>query len=286
MGDGRGEQEQKKIPIGKRVEDIIPTQMRGIDPVSHAHSLAKDIPQAIVKVEHLIVSPAPMQRMQLGDVDSMCRMINDRPDQVDAVFWCEEEISLVMSGGGMSVTFRPEWHPAVHMFFEREGRKRSSYDDSGATVWEGEYAPVQMNKTTLIRYLKTYAEYFPDDMIASIKETRVTERFDEKEISLDELDEDQVHREEELVRESNLPPEFTATMPLFEHFHTDLQFEARLVKEKDRYTGARKGNFKIQVRLLNGREAVRGVMLDVLERVPEDIPRYYGRYSLEVGKSR
>lgn len=241
--------------------------------------------RAPIEIQNLIVSAVPIRHMVLGDVDSLCRTLDDRRDQVEAVFWCEDEISLVMRGGGLTVTFRPEWHPATRMFFDRE-EKRTRYDEeSDILVWEGEFKPVLMNKTNMVKYLKKYAEYFNEDVIKSIKHTRVTESRKEAEISLDDMEEDSVRREEEFIRTTNLPPSFEATMPIFEHFHADLQFEATLTKKED-YSGKKVGNYLIQLRLVNGREAIASVMKDVMERVPEDLPTYYGRYRLDSGRKR
>ncbi len=266
-----------------------------IVPVTPAEILTNER-QTLIKVEHLIVSPTPMERLQLGDVDSLETFARNNRSLITGIMWDEEAISFIMSNNQV-VKFVPEWHAATRMFFAREGLRARR--DQGDHIWEGEYQPVVMNKTILVKYLKAHAEYFTDEVVKAVKATRVTESRVSSHISLSEVDEDNARTEEEYVKETNIPPILEATMPLLygpgggEYF-ADLRFEVSLVKDKD-YNDRPKGNWKIQLRLLNGREAVRGVMQVIVSKVdlshggiinsPATIPSYYGKYSLEIGKS-
>jgi hypothetical protein len=144
-------------------------------------------------------------------------------------------------------------------------------------VWEGEYSPVKFSKTDLLKFLRRYSTYFDPKIQDSIKNLRVSEKKSEQQISLSDDTDENYRSTEENVQESNLPSTFKAKMPLFDGITAELEFEARIMAATDRYGEEKKGPKQIRMRCLNAREAIRSAMKEVLDELPKDIPRFYGK---------
>jgi hypothetical protein len=194
-----------------------------------------------------------------------------------------------MNQGNDVISFTPEFHPCSEMFFNREekrGHMSLFGEDKGIRIWEGDYEPIQFNKSNLLKFLKKYAEYFEPSIEQAIKNLKVTEgRLETSEmLSLD--DDDNVRTVLEETKSANIPRTFKAIMPLFGDFKVELDFEACVTKKQDRYGNDEKGKNVIQLRVSNAREAIQQVMKEILSRFPEKIPKYYGRTDIHVDRSR
>jgi len=118
-----------------------------------------------VNIQQLIVAPLPRRRTHLGEVKDIVDVTERKKDKIDAIVWNEKNIQLVINDGTTEITFKPEFHPCTSIFFEREDKRNSRWDDdAGLRIWEGEYEPIQFSKSNLIKYLKKNAEYFEPEV--------------------------------------------------------------------------------------------------------------------------
>jgi hypothetical protein len=235
-------------------------------------------PAQTVKIRNLITTPTALRRVMLGDVEALDGWTKRYGDRVEALLWCEDEISLVVSDPDLEVRFVPEIHPATSVFIRRD--EKFSRDDD-MRIWEGDYAPVHFSKTNLLKYLKANAAYFDAAVQEAVRNLKVTQRNTQA-TELISLEDDESYRAvEEQVQDTNLPARFHATLPLFGDVTVELEFEARVVPARDRYGHETGGSKKaIEVRCVNAREGMRGAMRSVLAGLPPELPAYYGRMRL------
>lgn len=246
----------------------------------------KNTKSGLIEIKNLIVSSAPLRKVALGTVEGIVDITKRNEGNVNAIIWNEKGLTLLLAESNTEIAFIPEFHPSTEMLFHREEkRERLDFfgDSDGIRVWEGEYEPIQFTKSNLIKFLQKYSLYFDEDVTKAIKNLRVTQKrtTDSEMLSLD--DDDNVRSTEEKTQTTNLPRQFNAKMPLFDGFEAELEFEAKVVKKKDRY-GEEKSQQVIEMRCTNGREAIREVMYAVLEQFPEKIPRYYGAMKIRRSK--
>ena len=232
-------------------------------------------PAQVVKIRNLITTPPALRRIALGDIAALDGWVQKMRHQIDAVLWSEEEICLVLNEPDMEVKFHPEIHPATAVFLSREDKRDR---DDKVRIWEGEFEPVRFSKTDLLRFLKLNAAYFDAEVQKAVKELQVSERKSQR-TELISLDDDDSYRDvQEQVQDTNLPRHFHASMPLYGDIAVDLDFEAKVIPAKDRYGNDTSGPKKqIQLRVVNGREALKMAMAQVLAGLPPEIPTYYGR---------
>lgn len=231
-----------------------------------------------VNIQQLIVAPLPRRKTYLGEVKDIIDVTQRKIDKIDAIIWNEKNIQLVINDGTTEITFTPEFHPCTNIFFDKEDKRRSNWDseDAGKRIWEGEYQPVQFSKSNLIKYLKEYAKYFEPEVEQAIKEMTVTEKKTEQSEMLSLEDDDNVRTVTKEIKNTNIPRNFKAMMPLFGGFSIELDFEACVKKKTDDYGRSSKQNI-IELRVKNAREAIRQVMEEILTKFPEKIPKYYGK---------
>jgi len=233
----------------------------------------------LIEVKNLIVSPAPMRRIRLGTVESMLAAVSDPRNEVKAVVWNERRIHLV-TGNGMDISFKPIFDRSTTVFFNpREERLRAGWGDpdDGKLVWEGEYEPVLFSKTSLLRYLKQYSDCFDERIQQAVRELKVRASASSKEIMLDDVGEAS-RTVEEVTSTSNIPREFSASLPLFDGIRVEVVFEAS-IKKKDKKT-------LIELQCTNAKEVMRQAMEGVLARLPEGLPAYYGDMRVEAGNEK
>ena len=187
-----------------------------------------------------------------------------------------------MRDTNMEVSFRPEYHPAVTMFFQREHKRRSWNDaDAGMMVWEGEFEPVQFQKKDLLAYLTKYSTYFNAEVKDALKNLKLTQRrSSETETISIEMDDEVERTVEEVQEKTNLPRRFSANMPLFDGgYEVELEFEARVKRKNDGLSETKQKI--IELRCTNAREALKEMMMGIVRDMPKEIPIYYGK--LQVG---
>jgi len=241
-----------------------------------------------VEIKQLVVSPAPLRMIALGEVKGIVDITDRKKEQIDAIVWNEREIKLILNQGTDLISFQPEFESCSEMFFQREEKRDGMSlfgEEKGVRIWEGDYEPIQFGKSNLIKFLKKYASYFEPEIEKSIKNMKVTERKieDSEMLSLD--DDDNVRTVTEETKNTNIPRSFKAMMPLFGGFEVELDFEACVTKKTDRYGNAKNKNV-IELRVVNAREAIRQTMEEILNKFPEKIPKYYGRTDVHINRSR
>jgi len=236
----------------------------------------------LIEVRNLVVSPAPLRRIALGDVDSLLRTATDPMNGVSAVVWNEREIALVGSDRGVDLRFTPVFEPATTMFFQREEKHRGMFDqDAGTRIWEGDYEPVQFTKKDLLAFLGRFSELFDERVREAVKNLQMRRSTSSTSEMLD-LDGESERTVEEVTEKTNLPRRFSARLPMFDGISADLEFEAR-VKERQ----ANKSMVKvIELRCTNAREAMRATMEQVLSRIPTGLPLYYGSVDVRTSEGR
>ena len=241
--------------------------------------------QNSLEIKNLIVSSAPLRILALGEVKDIVDITGRKQNQVDSIIWNEKEIKLILKDDNTQISFLPEFHPSSEMFFHREEKRNSRWDDEpGLRIWEGEYEPIQFGKSKLIKFLKKYAEYFEPEVEQAIKNMRVTHKKSEDSEMLSLDDDDNVRTVLEETKTTNIPRNFKALMPLFGGYSIELDFEAAVVKKTDSY-GREKNQNAIQLRCTNAREAIRQVMQEIISQFPKEIPKYYGKTRVDIGKN-
>lgn len=235
-----------------------------------------------IEVRNLSVGSLSREHLTFGDTSGLVEFSEARADDIRAVVWNEGEIRLVMNDRSTEVVFRPEVYPETDMFLSREHkREKNGYGGpSGNRVWQGEYEPVLFAKKDLLKFLAAHTTGGDEGVLASIKNLRVTKHRDESEEMLDP-ETDDVRRVETETESTNIPRHFSLTMPVSEDVDAVFEFEACLYKpdDEDPYQVRREAQHKrIAVRAVNARPVLRGLMKDILKRLPARVPRYYGRF--------
>lgn len=231
-----------------------------------------------IEIRNLVVAPVPRVHFQVGDVDSLTRVIEKNVEQVKAIVWNEEEITIDIDAAGREIVFRPEIRDNAAMFFTRENKKGPSgygSDEPDGRIWEGDYEPVHFTKKSMLTFLKTYGTMMPTELVDSIKNLKVTKSETSEEIMLDENTES-VRKIEEMLENTNIPAKFRMMVPITDWFEGELEFECNLATVKDRYSNDR-GKKYIQLRCTNARKVLADMMHGILAQLPSDIPRFYGR---------
>ena len=241
-----------------------------------------------IEVRNLSVGAVSRETLRLGDLRSLSRFAAENEGGIRMVVWNEGGLSLVMNDRGLEVRYVPEIYPETEMFLAREHKREKDGfgGPAGNRVWEGEYEPVLFSKKDLLKFLANHSGG-DSDLLASIKSLRVIQRKEESEEMLN-LDSDDVRRVQEETESTNIPRHFRLSMPVTEGIDAVFEFEAGLHKpDPDDYMARREAKTKrIAVRMVNARSVLRDTMKEVLERLPQEIPRYYGRFAFSEPKER
>ena len=233
-------------------------------------------------VQTLIVSSTPRRVIAAGDSSSFARLVKATAG-VTGLVWNEQEIAVLNEDPTRELVFRPEIYPTTAMFFERDDRRVSQEDPT--RVWKGEFNPVRFTKPALVKFVRDHSTG-DKSLLDSVRELKVSQRHDVSETMLD-LDTDNVRRTEEEVETTNIPKRFILTMPLTEGIDAQLEFEAKIAKAENRYDrDPEDRGKKIELRVVNARQALKAAMETILERLPPGVPAYYGRTRIADGKGR
>lgn len=221
----------------------------------------------------------PRRQIAMGDIGSFVEMAK-QTSGIEAVIWNERSISLLTLDPSREITFTPEIEPDTQMFFEREHkREQLGFGEVGPRVWEGDFEPVVFTKKDLLTFLKNHTDGTGDDneLVRAVRNMKIRQSRDESELMLDD-DSDDVRRVEVEKESVNIPKHFTLMMPLTEGISMEVQFEAGLhkVKKGDYYDKDDGKTKRIDLRAVNARKVLRGLMEVVLARLPGDAPRLYG----------
>lgn len=238
-----------------------------------------------VNINNLVISKLEREVLALGDTDSFLRY-TQRLD-VKAVIWNERYLVAATDDRRMILAYKPEIEPTTQMFFMREERHRSR-DDEGdkVRVWEGEYSPIEFTKGNLIKFLKAHAVGADENLIKAIKNMKVIDKIESHESLIDlgtgDFDDNNVRTVEEETSITNLPNKFTLRMAITSTYSADLMFEAKVIRsQSDSYNNPNKGKRVIQLRVTNAREVMRGLMTAILDQLPQNVDKFYGKMSLK-----
>lgn len=231
-----------------------------------------------LEIKNLLVSPLPIRELIIGEVQNIVDITHQKQNEIDCAIWNEKGIAIIFKQDNTELIFAPEFHPSSEMFFQRREKYGRNRDGDMIRVWDGDYDPIQFAKGDLIKFLNRYSEYFDPIIEKSIKNLRVTHKKTEESEMLD-LDEQSHRTVTEVENTTNIPRQFEVSLPLFGNYNVMLNFEACVTKKVDQY-GSVKNQNVIEINVTNGREAVRDVMLDILKKFPESIPKYYGKTKL------
>lgn len=239
-----------------------------------------------IDVQTLVVNPRQKREIAIGDTESFTRVAKDTVG-ISAILWNEACIVLLTKDPSTILTFRPEINPSVGMFFAR-GEKRMGGNawtgEIGIRVWEGDFEPVRFTKSYLLKFLKRYTLKENTKLISAVQEMKITEHYARTEKMI-ELDDQNFQATEEQVMQTNIPTKFSLEVPLIqgsnEKVYVSLDFEAEVVTNEDRYDRESKGKKLIQLRCVNGRQVLHDLMKGYTDMLPKEIPRYYGRLSIE-----
>ena len=258
-----------------------PTGMVTLDDIPTVKEILN---QPQVNIHSLVVSPMPRLELALGNSDSFVRMVKSLGPKVKAVIWNESGIALLMDDRTTLVGFIPELRPEAAMFFERHEKRSRDRDDSEIKVWEGEYAPIQFTKRNLIKFVEKYSAQIDGgkDLTQAVKKMNVKQLVAEQSEMLDDVsDNNRTMIEESLT--TNVPSSFKMRMNLAENLIGELTFQVDVAKKKDNYGNDTK-DWALVLRCVNGREVMQATMNKIIDRLPEDIPRYYGAMRIGSGK--
>lgn len=250
-------------------------------------NIVEQKPISSLEIKNLVVSPMPLRKLVLGEVKDIIDITKRKKKQVESIIWNEQGLKLIVKDENTEISLLPEFHPSSEMFFQRENKRDNDMSlfggNKGIRIWEGEFEPIQFSKSNLIKFLKTYAEYFEPQVEQAIKHMKVTEQKTEGSEMLSLEDDNNVRTVTEETQSTNIPRQFKAIMPLFGGYKVELDFEACVTKKTNDY-GREENKRVIELRCLNARERIRQVMQEILSQFPEDIPKYYGKTEINVGR--
>lgn len=249
-----------------------------LEKISLSDILERDIP---MYSGTLIINPPsrPMMAINCGDPQGFVRMTHEQ-NGVRGIMWSETDVALILDDRHTVIRYSPEMHPHSALFFEKSNKRTN--DDDNLQVWEGEFKPVQFTKQNLLKFLKMVEiADVPKDVIDAIRNMKVSERKKQEDsISLDE-DTTKMVYEESLS--TNIPKRFSLMLPVSEEYIGKFEFEAQVAKKKDRYGSEDPHKKVIELRCLNGQQVLRDRMTQILNQLPPEIPKYYGRMLVSGG---
>jgi hypothetical protein len=248
--------------------------------------------QRVINVDKLSITPAMLQRINVGTVDDFVSVMKNMAltGNILGVTWNEEKISVLTDVPNLVLQFYPEINPGVRVFLHKKEARRYNENffgnPDGPLIWAGEFEGVQFTKKDLIDFLQTYSSGLPPELLKEIKKTVITERRSEQDEMLD-LDGDSTRTTIEESVKTNIPKRFSISMPLIynldgtECISAKLDFEVAVAKKTDDYNRPTKQNVFI-LRCTNGRRALQGMMHQILESISSEIPKYYGARAVEM----
>jgi hypothetical protein len=243
------------------------------------------VQQPQVNVGTLIVAKPDRDIIALGDAESFRKFIETI--SVKAILWNEDHLIAMTDNRGTILAYKPEIEYTTKMFFVRDDGRRQEGWNEYKTVWEGEYKPIEFTKGNLIKFLKTYGKE-QGDLINNIKNMKVIDKIASSSEMIDlgsgEFDDQNIRTVEEETSITNIPNKFSLILPVIANYNAKFEFEAKIIRGEDKYGNPNRGKAVIQVKVLNAREVMRGVMYDIMSKLPKEIPKYYGRMSLKQNK--
>jgi len=231
--------------------------------------------KSIVGEKNLIVSPAPLRFVYLRNVEDLKDIINRAEKYISALFWNENGIQILTRDTSIYISYRPEYDKTTTIFFSREIKRRSMFDDNpGALFWEGEFEPVEFGKRELLKFLSEFSSDYDPEIADAIRDLKVSHELSIHE-QMDDGEYGRTRFVEERYDSTNIPKKFDARLPLFDGYDANLQFEAKIKKKRGESRNI------IEIRCTNARDIIRETMKKIINDIPNDIPKYFGAMNVQ-----
>ena len=241
---------------------------KGVNEMGENNNLEKWIKEG----SNVMIYNAPqsiVESMSFGESAGVIDYCQKKQDIIDGIFWNEEYLS-VRTRTGEIIRFEPELNSDVQMFFTRKQNYRDR--TTGYVIWDGDYERAKFTKKSLLEWLSRHADEIDEDVRNSIKDMKVSERLDTQNISLGDVERT---TEDEETRTS-IPKNFKAYVNIAENWSAEMHFKAFVARNMDDYGRSQKG-YSIVLELENSRQIKRDLMQFVLGKIPDSIPKYYGK---------
>ncbi len=213
--------------------------------------------------------PSVVECISFGESAGIIDYCQKSVNEVKEIYWNEEYLAARTARGEI-IRFQPELNADIEMFFTRKRNRRD--DNTGYVVWDGDYERAKFTKKSLLEWLSRHTEELDEDVRNAIRDMRVSERLDTQNISLGDVE--RTTEEEEM--KSSIPKHFKANTIIAENWYAEMHFKAFVARNTDDYGHVQKG-YNIVLELENARQIKRDLMRFVLGKIPESIPKYYGK---------
>jgi hypothetical protein len=213
--------------------------------------------------------PSVVECISFGESAGIIDYCQKSVNEVKEIYWNEEYLAARTARGEI-IRFQPELNADIEMFFTRKRNRRD--DNTGYVVWDGDYERAKFTKKSLLEWLSRHTEELDEDVRNAIRDMRVSERLDTQNISLGDVE--RTTEEEEM--KSSIPKHFKANTIIAENWYAEMHFKAFVARNTDDYGHVQKG-YNIVLELENARQIKRDLMQFVLGKIPESIPKYYGK---------
>ena len=216
--------------------------------------------------------PSVVESISFGESAGIIDYCQKSVNKVKEIYWNEEYLAARTDKGEI-IRFQPELNADIEMFFTRKQNYRDHA--TGYVVWDGDYERAKFTKKSLLEWLSRHAEELDEDVRNAIRDMRVSERLDTQNISLGDVE----RTTEEEETKTSIPRHFNANIVIAENWHAEMHFKAFVAKNTDDYGRVQKG-YNIVLELENARQIKRDLMQFVLGKIPESIPKYYGKLKI------
>ena len=213
--------------------------------------------------------PSVVESISFGESAGIIDYCQKSVNEVKEIYWNEEYLAARTTRGEI-IRFQPELNADIEMFFMRKRNRRD--DNTGYVVWDGDYERAKFTKKSLLEWLSRHTEELDEDVRNAIRDMRVSERLDTQNISLGDVE--RTTEEEEM--KTSIPKHFKAHTIIAENWYAEMHFKAFVARNTDDYGHVQKG-YNIVLELENARQIKRDLMQFVLGKIPESIPKYYGK---------
>jgi hypothetical protein len=213
--------------------------------------------------------PSVVECISFGESAGIIDYCQKSVNEVKEIYWNEEYLAARTARGEI-IRFQPELNADIEMFFTRKRNRRD--DNTGYVVWDGDYERAKFTKKSLLEWLSRHTEELDEDVRNAIRDMRVSERLDTQNISLGDVE--RTTEEEEM--KTSIPKHFKANTIIAENWYAEMHFKAFVARNTDDYGHVQKG-YNIVLELENARQIKRDLMQFVLGKIPESIPKYYGK---------
>lgn len=235
----------------------------------------------IPQPDNQAIAVAPVRKMDvnIGTKDDFIKMVNMMKEQHPVVIYSEEKATIMTGNRATIVHYFPELDPMVEMFFVRSESYESKGPfgmEKGDRIWSGEYEAVKFGKMDLINFFKSVSAEIDEKTMIDLKNTKMKMSQEIKD-SFDEQEGRETHQVILETMKRGHKKRFHANIKVLPDVTAEMHFEATLQP-------AAGNNLAYHVILINAREILKSIMDGVINDLPEDVPRLYGKVQ-EKGES-